>query len=200
MCNHHFHARGIGYQNMIREWSTRLHVRHIREHYHASRQHSVLEVGCNRGFLLEEIRRLCRSAYGIDIDEAVVAHASQSGNTVLVCDADDLAFPDRAFDAVVSIHTIEHVRDLSRTMREFARVLKPGGTLVLIYPYEPIVGITCIPFWALSNRGNVHLRAVKPRALSDIVRKNGLGLIPVHSGMYFVLTPNFISVFKKQPG
>ncbi len=184
---------------MIREWSTKLHVRHIREHYPGSKHHSVLEVGCNRGFLLEEIRRLCGPVYGIDIDEAVVAHARQMGNTVFVCDADELAFPNNSFDAVLSIHTIEHVRNLPKTMREFARVLKPGGTLVLIYPYEPIVGITCMPFWALSNKGNVHLRVIKPRTLTEIATGDGLGLTPVHSGMYFVLTPNFISVFRKQP-
>lgn len=182
---------------MIRELAIRIHVRQIREYYRARNQDRVLEVGCNRGLLLDRLGRLGGPAYGVDVDHAVVRRAGKKGHTVCVCNAEDLAFPDASFDAVVSVHTIEHVGDLSRAMSEFCRVLRPGGTLALIYPYEPVVGITCFPFRPLSKSGNVHLRALKPRDVLGIVRERRLDLASVHSGMYFVLTPNYASVFRK---
>lgn len=178
----------------------RLHVRQIREYYRARKEDSVLEVGCNRGLLLDLLGRLGGPTYGVDVDHTVVDRAGQKGHTVCVCNAENLAFPDRSFDALFSIHTIEHVGDLSKAMGEFSRVLKPGGTLVLVYPYEPVVGITCVPFWSLSKNGNVHLRALKPRDVVGIIRERRLDLAPVHSRMYPVLTPNYVSVFRKRSG
>lgn len=185
---------------MIREWAVRLHIRHIRAHFRARRQDRILEVGCNQGLLLDALGTSGASTYGIDLDPAVVSRANANGHNVLVCNAEDLAFPDRSFDALISVHTIEHIGDLSRAMVEFCRVLKPGGRLVLVYPYEPVVGITCMPFCPLSQNGNVHLRAVRPRDLAAIAGGDRLDLAPVYSGMYFALTPNYISVFRKRTG
>ncbi len=42
-------------------------------------------------------------------------------------DAQDLPFPDASFDAVVANHMLYHVADRAQTIREIARVLRPGG-------------------------------------------------------------------------
>lgn len=52
-------------------------------------------------------------------------------------DVTALDFRDGAFDAVVSFDVLEHVPDYRSAMREFARVLKPGGALVLTAPFLP---------------------------------------------------------------
>lgn len=46
-----------------------------------------------------------------------------------------LSFGDGCFDAVVSLDVLEHVSDFSAALGEFARVLRPGGTLVLTVPF-----------------------------------------------------------------
>lgn len=52
-----------------------------------------------------------------------------------------LPFVDRAFDAVISIAVLEHVKDPFRCAREIARVLKPGGALVCCVPFlQPLHG------------------------------------------------------------
>lgn len=52
-----------------------------------------------------------------------------------------LPFIDGAFDAVVSIAVLEHVKDPFRCAREIARVLKPGGELVCCVPFlQPLHG------------------------------------------------------------
>lgn len=50
---------------------------------------------------------------------------------VVQCDATALPFPDESFDAVVANHMLYHVDDPSLALREFARVLKPSGTLIV---------------------------------------------------------------------
>ncbi|MEA2421017.1 MAG: hypothetical protein QOF55_116 [Thermoleophilaceae bacterium] len=49
-------------------------------------------------------------------------------------DMTDVPFKDGAFDLIVCVHVLEHVADDRRAMREMARVLKPGGTAMLLVP------------------------------------------------------------------
>lgn len=46
----------------------------------------------------------------------------------------DLSFPDARFDTVICVEVLEHIPDDARAVREFARVLKPGGRLVVTVP------------------------------------------------------------------
>lgn len=48
---------------------------------------------------------------------------------------EELPFVDHAFDAVLSLNVLEHVRDPFRCARELSRVLKPGGTLYAAVPF-----------------------------------------------------------------
>jgi len=182
---------------MIRGISTRIHVRHILEHYRNGKCGRVLEVGCNRGYLLSELHKYAGCVYGVDIDEGAIACAKHKGYNVFVCSANNLSLPSEIFDAVFSVHTIEHLPDLLGAVREFWRVLKPDGTLIMVYPYEPITGITCLPFWSLSKRGNIHLRSIKPKYLLKIIQESKLGLEHLRSRMYYGLNPTYLSVFKK---
>jgi SAM-dependent methyltransferase len=49
--------------------------------------------------------------------------------------AEELPFKDNAFDAVISVAVLEHVRDPFRAAKEIARVLKPGGKLFCCVPF-----------------------------------------------------------------
>jgi SAM-dependent methyltransferase len=57
--------------------------------------------------------------------------------TVMVrMDITRIQYPDAAFDAIYCSHVLEHVRDDRAAMREFARVLRPGGWAVMMVPIE----------------------------------------------------------------
>ncbi|MEF2230549.1 MAG: class I SAM-dependent methyltransferase, partial [Pseudodesulfovibrio sp.] len=45
-----------------------------------------------------------------------------------------LALPDDTFDVIICREVIEHVESVPHTLREFFRILKPGGTLILTFP------------------------------------------------------------------
>ncbi len=53
-----------------------------------------------------------------------------------VATADDLDFPDGFFDRVVSVMVLHHIEKLQPALKEMVRVLKPGGTLVVV-DYKP---------------------------------------------------------------
>jgi SAM-dependent methyltransferase len=57
----------------------------------------------------------------------------------LVCDITAIPEPDAAFDAILCSEVLEHVPDPTKALDEFARLLKPGGKLILTAPFASLV-------------------------------------------------------------
>lgn len=95
----------------------------------------VLEVGFGGGALLALIlARRPAQLIGVDISEAAVARGRSrfAGKArILAGSAESLPLDDAAVDAACSLNSIYFWEDPLRAMREFARVLRPGGRLVL---------------------------------------------------------------------
>lgn len=53
-----------------------------------------------------------------------------------ICDLAAFPFTDCSFDAVINIVTLEHVREPATVLREIARILRPGASLLLAVPFE----------------------------------------------------------------
>ena len=64
--------------------------------------------------------------------ERVAEHKLANVEALAVMDAEHLALPDASFDVVVAQYVITAVPDPEATLDEFARVLKPGGEIVLV--------------------------------------------------------------------
>jgi len=99
----------------------------------------ILEVGVGTGISLPDYspgNRLC----GIDISEPMLRKAQErvgelgldNVEGLWVMDAEHLCFPDESFDVVVAQYVITTVPNPEATLDEFARVLKPGGEIVLV--------------------------------------------------------------------
>ena len=101
---------------------------------------ALLEVGSGGGQLALEVaaRRPDLSLVGVDLSPAQVARATRRTQHLgeRVCfrqgSALDLPFEARRFDAVVSIGSIKHWPDPGRGLAECARVLRPGGQLIVV--------------------------------------------------------------------
>jgi phosphatidylethanolamine/phosphatidyl-N-methylethanolamine N-methyltransferase len=99
----------------------------------------ILEVGVGTGISLPDYASVNRLV-GIDLSEPmlrkakirVVAQHLDNVEALAVMDAGRLALPDAVFDAVVAQYVITAVPDPETTLDEFARVLKPGGEIVLV--------------------------------------------------------------------
>ncbi|MGX6608527.1 class I SAM-dependent methyltransferase [Micromonosporaceae bacterium Da 78-11] len=67
-----------------------------------------------------------------DFSPAMCARLSEiPGARVLRCDAARLPFPAGSFDTVIANHMLYHLDDPEAALREFARVLRPGGTVAI---------------------------------------------------------------------
>jgi len=96
----------------------------------------ILELGCGSGGIwaghaaqIPEVSLVLS-----DFSEGMLQEAKQNlhgmpGVEFMVINAQDIPFPDAAFDIVIANHMLYHVPDLGRALGEIARVLKPGGTL-----------------------------------------------------------------------
>jgi phosphatidylethanolamine/phosphatidyl-N-methylethanolamine N-methyltransferase len=99
----------------------------------------ILEVGVGTGISLPDYARTNRLV-GVDISlpmlrkaqERVVAERLAHVDGLAVMDAARLALPDGAFDVVVAQYVITAVPQPEATLDEFARVLRPGGEIILV--------------------------------------------------------------------
>src|SRR5689334_20632621 len=97
----------------------------------------VLEVGGGPGWLWRENHgrppahlRVCFSDFSLGMLRAARAGLiGQSGFSYANLDTQDLPLPAGRFDLAIANHMLYHVPDLPRTVRELARVLRPGGRL-----------------------------------------------------------------------
>lgn len=93
----------------------------------------VLDAPCGDGLLTRQLVGLGHEVWACDIDPRALGSAD--GIKFDVADLNDrLPYPDDFFDAIVSLEGIEHLDMPTVCLREFARVLRPGGRLVLSTP------------------------------------------------------------------
>jgi len=99
----------------------------------------ILDVGVGTGIALPYYARTNRLV-GVDLSEPMLRRAQERVaelelshiDGLVVMDAERLAFPDASFDVVVAQYVLNTVPDPEATLDEFARVLKPGGEIVLL--------------------------------------------------------------------
>lgn len=97
---------------------------------------TVLDVGCGNGIDLGGLAHRARCAVGVDLSMAMAMASRVSAPTSVVAQADGQALPfaSGSFDACWARAVLVHTRDPQRTVREIARVLRPGGRMVLSEP------------------------------------------------------------------
>lgn len=95
----------------------------------------LLEVGFGNGARLLRLRQLGWEVEGVEIDESAVARARDAhGLSVRTWQGGEIPFPPDSFEAVIMAHVLEHLPSPVETLRDVARVLKPGGRLVVTTP------------------------------------------------------------------
>jgi ubiquinone/menaquinone biosynthesis C-methylase UbiE len=92
----------------------------------------ILEVGCGWGELAEWVGRETGSeVVAIDLSPRMVELARERGVDAQVGDVQALPFAGGEFDVAIAAWMLYHVPDLDRALAELARVLRPGGRLVV---------------------------------------------------------------------
>lgn len=118
-------------------------VEYIRDHIH---QHfktdkldglSLVDIGCGGGLVCEPMARLGAKVTGVDGGEKNVktamahAQAMQLKIDYRATTAEDMAEKGEQFDVVLALEIVEHVADVELFLKSVAKLVKPGGLLVM---------------------------------------------------------------------
>jgi len=153
---------------------------------------SVLDVGCGDGDFAVELTKRGATVTGIDASlEMILAarrRALQHGADIVfeVATADHLPFPAEQFDVVTAITILCFVEDTAAVFREIARVLRPGGRVVIgeLGKWSP---------WAAGRRFRAWLgsplwrqgRFRTAHELRDLAEQAGLVVETVRGAIYY---------------
>jgi 2-polyprenyl-3-methyl-5-hydroxy-6-metoxy-1,4-benzoquinol methylase len=104
----------------------------------ARNEGKLLDFGSARGSFLAELIAQGQvenwDLLGIDINQDEIRMGEEAGLPVLCSKLFEAGFQDAEFDVITAFSVIEHMQDPMGTLRELARVLKPGGDLMVIIP------------------------------------------------------------------
>jgi ubiquinone/menaquinone biosynthesis C-methylase UbiE len=131
--------REYGYGGYRYDGRWRAVARDIIAHFRLESGMRVLDVGCGKGFLVKDLMLECPGleAFGLDISRYALLHCPpEIVGRLHLGSADSLPFPDRSFDAVLSINTIHNLprADAVKAMREIER-LSGGRAFVQVDSY-----------------------------------------------------------------
>jgi len=122
--------RHHGYHRLIDERELEL----VRRYGHGR---DVFEAGCGTGLLLREVAEVARSARGLDLSRGMLGPARARGLQVVQGSLTDVPLPSASVDLVYSMKVLAHVLPIERALTELARLVRPGGHLLLEF-YNPV--------------------------------------------------------------
>jgi SAM-dependent methyltransferase len=139
----------------------------------------ILDAGCGRGEFLELLRNAGRDAYGIDLDDAMVAHCQSKG--LFAEKADLLAhlaqLPDGHLGGLFAGQVVEHlpVEALAAFSRLAFQKLAPGGVILLETINPECLTVFSGAFYA----DPTHTKPVHPKALEFFLQQAGFGPVQI---------------------
>jgi ubiquinone/menaquinone biosynthesis C-methylase UbiE len=133
----------------------------------------ILDAGCGNGrytrFLLKQAdpdALVTGFDYSLGMLERARERLHSSRPTQAAADLTRLPYADASFDAIVCGWVLEHLPDPRPGLRELARVLRPGGKLLLLATEDTLTGAMCSRLW--------HCRTYNRTALRRVAEECGL--------------------------
>ncbi|MGY6499530.1 MAG: glycosyltransferase [Acidimicrobiales bacterium] len=150
------------------------------------------DIGCGTGGMLDVLGRTSATVLGAEFDGHAAVIASRRGAPIARSTAEALPMQSGSLDCLTSLDVVEHLDDDVVALREYARVVRPGGWVVITVPaYD----------WAWSRHDEIlgHRRRYTGRRLRRAAESAGL---EVHRCTYFHswLTPLAVIVRKTPVG
>jgi SAM-dependent methyltransferase len=130
------------------------------------RNSTILEIGCSGGQLIQALnRRGFKNVQGIDISQQAIDLCRQKDiHDVFVMDGSKPAFGDGQFDIVIASDVLEHIEDEQKALKEWNRILKPAGKLIVFVPAFKIL-------WSKHDEANHHYRRYSKLDLIRVLEK-----------------------------
>lgn len=159
----------------------------------------VLDIGCDKGDLVSYLRPFCKEVVGIDINEEAIRNSNVQNLKMM--DARETDFPNYYFTRIVSSMTIEHIPNIKKFFKEIDRILKPGGLVVLHYPWELFRGMGTMRnswiFYRNPFKGyKIHINKLNHKKISNLIKGTNLKIIK--KKFFFDPQPGYITILIKR--
>ena len=124
-------------------------------HFDLKSGSKLLDIGCGKGYLLYEFKKLIPDieVVGVDISGYAIRNAKEEvKQDMLIGSADDLPFPDNEFDAVVSLGTLHNlpVNLVFDAVREVTRVCKSTSSYIMVESWRNQREKANLLYWQLT--------------------------------------------------
>lgn len=128
----------------------------------------ALEIGCGEGYFSDIAKDYVNNLVASDITNIIAPSVLKEKNvSFVIADATKLSFSDNKFDFVYSFDVLEHVKEDDMFIRENFRVLKEGGTLVIVTPNRKRLTRRILSLFGRKSKFPLYLGT--DAALGDIV-------------------------------
>ena len=173
-----------------------LALRLLRKYIHAKDRPVVLDLGCGTGVVSRELQSWAKPV-SLDMSELALDFCKQRGLTDLVqAQGEFLPLQAATVDAVIALDIFEHIEDHEAAFREVARILRPGGVLVLSVPAFQSL-------WGPHDVALMHKRRYRRSGVLSRLKQAGLKPEKVSYSVFFlfpvVVGVRFFEKRKKGP-
>jgi len=148
----------------------------------------VLDVGCGLGYLLSRVKLPAGLLYGMDVGPGAlrVARSWVAGGNFCLGDATSIPYRPGSFDYLVCTEILEHltVEQGAEAVKEYYRVLRPGGVALITVPNGKGV---------LGDYFSAHIRFFSFESFTTLIKEGGFEVISGKKfGLYIPLVSRFI--------
>ena len=108
----------------------------LQEHFGLTAESSLLDVGCAKGFMMHDLAEMIPgiTVKGVDTSQYAIENAIEDMRPhVQVAGAENLPFPDKSFDIVISVNTIHNLdrEACAQALREIERIALKGSFITV---------------------------------------------------------------------
>ena len=148
----------------------------------AGRPGRLLDIGCATGIFLDSMRRLGWQVEGVEPTASAAAYARERfGLKIFEGRLEDAGYPDASFDAISLWDVLEHVHDPRLVINEVARILRPGGLLIINIPNPDSLEARLLGEHWLGWDLPRHLNLFSPPQLRSFLASKGLQVERIRS-------------------
>lgn len=169
---------------------------------------SALDFGCGLGRLTQALCEYYKNVIGVDIAESMIEQAKKYNKYGDSCiylvnpKTDLLLFQDKKFDAIYTFIVLQHMESKysERYIKEFMRILNPGGLLVFQLPSRSIAEKTVIKtlkkivvsiYWTILHKPVMELHVIEKQDVIKLIEQNNGKIMKIEQDNW--VGPDYLS-------
>lgn len=130
----------------------------------------IFDVGCGNGLFFPRLEELGGVVAGLEADERLLAPDGMYRRQIQVGPFDENLVTERCYDLVTMLDVLEHLPEPRAALQQAARMLRPGGYLVVTVPAFP-------QLWTTHDEMNHHYRRYTKSSLLSDAQPAGLNIV-----------------------